>query len=104
MRALQHMVNIRVTVRNDIGRLTNRLTSELKNYYPQALDWFTKKDTLLFCDFLDRWPTPRQARNARKSTLERFFHSHNVRRKQTIDTRITAIKAHPVIVARRKKS
>ena len=36
--------------------LTNRMTSYLKNYYPQVLDWFGEKDTVVFCDFfLAKW-------------------------------------------------
>ncbi len=92
MRSLQQMVEARATVRGDIVRVTNRLTSGLKNYFPQVLDWFAKKDTRLFCDFLRRWPTPQQARKARKSTLERFFRDHNVRYARVIEQRIAAIK------------
>ncbi len=93
MRALQQMVEARVMVRGDIVRLTNRLTSALKNYYPQVLEWFTKKDTRVFCNFLLRWPTPGQAKKARNSTLERFFRDHNVRYANIIEQRISAIKA-----------
>lgn len=92
MRSLQQMVEARATVRGDIVRVTNRLTSGLKNYFPQVLEWSAKKDTQLFCDFLRRWPTPQQARNARKRTLERFFREHNVRYTSTIEKRIAAIK------------
>ena len=93
MRALQQMVEHRGTIRGDIARISNRLTSALKNYYPQALDWFAKKDTQLFCHFLLRWPTPGQAKKARITTLERFFRDHNVRYANTIERRLNAIKA-----------
>ena len=33
----------------------------------------------MFCDFLQRWPTLKAAQQARRTTLERFFHEHNVR-------------------------
>ncbi len=37
MRALQQLVASRRRLVGDKGRITNRLTSALKNYYPQAL-------------------------------------------------------------------
>lgn len=92
MRCLQQMVESRAMLRGDIVRTTNRLASALKNYFPQVLQWFTKKDTRLFCDFMRRWPTPQQASKARKSTLERFFRDHNVRYTRTIEKRVNAIK------------
>jgi hypothetical protein len=73
--------------------ITNRLTNALKQYYPQALDWFEHKDTLIFCDFLNRWPTLRQVKQARQSTLESFFHQHNVRRAYLIERCIQGIRS-----------
>lgn len=92
MRALEQLVEMRRRLVDDQTRLTNRLTSALKNYFPQALEWFADKASLLFCDFLTRWPTVKAARQARRSTLERFFHEHNVRRPALIEQRIDAIK------------
>ena len=37
--------------------LTNRLTSLLKQYFPQALDWVGTLDSRQGCDFLRKWPT-----------------------------------------------
>ena len=56
MRALEPLVEHRRRVVGDKVRLTNRLTSTLKNYFPQALQWFQDKDTLVFCDFLAAGP------------------------------------------------
>lgn len=92
MRALEQLVEMRRRLVDDQTRLTNRLTSALKNYFPQALEWFADKASLLFCDFLTRWPTVKAARQARRSTLERFFHEHNVRRPALIEQRIDTIK------------
>jgi transposase len=78
---------------DDQTRITNRLSSALKNYFPQVLQWFEHKDNLMFCDFLQRWPTPKSLRQARRATLERFFHEHNVRRPALIAQRIDAMKA-----------
>lgn len=93
MRALQQLVQHRRNLVGDKVRITNRLTSSLKNYFPQALQWFSDKDTIIFCDFLSRWATLKTAQRARKSTLERFFQQHNVRYDQVIQKRITQIKA-----------
>ncbi len=97
MRALKQLINTRIMLRGDITRVTNRLTSASKNYYPQVLDWFADKDTRLFCDFLLRWPTSAQAKKARRSTLERFLRAHNVRRANVIKNRIDAINSLTVM-------
>jgi transposase len=77
MRLLCQLVEMRRTLIQDKVRLTNRLTAALKNYYPQALELFEDKDTLIFCDFLEKWPTLQNARQARRDVLERFFKDHN---------------------------
>jgi transposase len=92
MRALEQFVEMRRRLVDDQTRITNRLTSALKNYYPQPLQWFADKDSILFCDFLQRWPTLKAAHQARRATLERFFHEHNVRQPKLIEQRIDAIK------------
>jgi hypothetical protein len=69
MRALAQLVEHRRRVVGDKVRITNRLTSTLKNYFPQVLQWFPDKDTVIFCDFLSRWPTLKAAQLARRSPL-----------------------------------
>jgi transposase len=93
MRALITLVEQRRDLVNDRVRITNRLRNALKQYYPQMLEWFEHIDTLLFCDFLTRWPTLTQVKRARKRTLERFFHAHNMRFSHVLDARLKAIKA-----------
>jgi transposase len=80
-------------VGGDKVRLTNRLTSTLKNYFPHVLPWFHEKDTAIFCDFRAQWPTLKAAQLARRSTLERFCHAHHVRYADIIAQRIHAIKS-----------
>jgi transposase len=79
MRALSQLVEHRRRLIGERVRITNRLTSTLKNYFPQVLAWFPNKETRLFCDFLTGWPTLKAAQLARRSTLERFFRQHHVR-------------------------
>ncbi len=93
MRTLMTLVEQRRRLMNDRVRITNRLRNALKQYYPQALEWFDRIDTLLFCDFIKRWPSLAQARRARKATLEKFFREHNMNRKALLERRMTAIKS-----------
>src|ERR671936_1310906 len=93
MRALTQLVEHRRRVVGDKVRMTNRLTSTLKNYFPHVLQWFPDKDTPIFCDFLSRWPTLKAVQLARRSTLETFFRDHHVRYADVIAQRIQAIKS-----------
>jgi len=92
MRTLATLVEQRRTLVDDKNRITNRLRVALKQYYPQTLEWFDHIDTPLFCDFLTRWPTLLQVKRARKSTLRKFFHEHNMRFKRVLEQRLIAIK------------
>ncbi len=93
MRTLVSLVEQRRRLVDDRVRTTNRLRDTLKQYYPQALEWFDRIDTSLFCDFIERWPTLVQVKRARTTTLQRFFHQHNLRRAHLLDTRLSSIKA-----------
>ncbi len=91
MRTLTTMVEQRRCLVNDQIRITNRLRSALKQYYPQVLEWFEHIDTLLFCAFVKRWPTLTQAKRARANTLRRFFHEHHMYREGVLVHRRQAI-------------
>jgi transposase len=93
MRVLQQLVEQRRMLVDDVRRLTNRITNALKQYFPQPLEWFKDKDTLVFCDFLTSWPTLKQAQRARNSRLSAFFHEHNVRYPHIVEARIRAIRS-----------
>jgi hypothetical protein len=70
---------------------TNSIIGHLKNYYPQVLDWVAEKDSLLFIDLLQCWPTLDQIKCARTGTLKMFMHQHNERKPELIESRINAI-------------
>ena len=91
MRALAQLVEHRRRLVADRVRMTNRLTSTLKTYFPQVLQWFPNKETRLFCDFVSQWPTLKAAQLARRRTLERFFHQHHVYGEQPLNERLEAI-------------
>lgn len=93
MRTLHCMVEQRRRLVGDVGCCTNRLCDALKQYYPQALEWFPQRDSIVFCDFLVRWPTLARVKLARKATLEAFLNEHNVRGAKRVEERIAAIKA-----------
>jgi transposase len=77
MRELLSLVEQRRRLVDDKTRLINRLSAALKQYFLQALDWFEQHDTVLFCNFLTRWPTLIQVKRARKASLEAFL-SHTM--------------------------
>jgi transposase len=91
MRALATMVEQRRRLVGERIRITNRLRCAMKEYYPQVLEWFDDIDTLLFCEFVKRWPTLTQARRARANTLRRHFHEHHLYREDVIERRLQAI-------------
>jgi transposase len=93
LRKLHLLVEHRRQLVADKVRLTNRLCAALKQYYPQPLEWFEKLDTILFCEFIKRWPTLRKVQSARSSTLERFFHEHHMYRKDVQQRRLEGISA-----------
>jgi len=93
MRTLVSLVEQRRRLVNDRVRTTNRLRNTLKQYYPQALEWFDRIDTPLFCAFIERWPTLAQVKRARRTTLQSFFHQHNMRSAGVLDARLSSIRA-----------
>ena len=93
MRTLTTLVEQRRCLVDDKIRLTNRLRNTLKQYYPQALEWFDRIDTALFCDFIGRWPTLTKIKRARPATVETFFRQRNMRFAHVIETRLQSIRS-----------
>lgn len=77
-------------------RLTNRITTALKNFYPQVLKWFEDKDTQVFCEFLSQYPDLPSAQAASADELSQFFRLHKVIRRSAIERRIAQIRASGV--------
>lgn len=92
MRSLSQLVEYRRNLVQDSVNLSNKITATLKNYYPQALEWFKEKDTFIFCDFISKWPSLALVKRAKKQTLLNFFNSHNSHYAQVNDARILSIK------------
>jgi transposase len=69
----------------------NRITSWLKFYFPQALDWAGDLSSAMGCDFLMKWPTLQTLKKARPATIRTFYTSHHSRNSKLIDQRIDQI-------------
>lgn len=92
-RKLQALCEQRRKVVNQRVALTNRLTSLLKQYFPQALEWIGDVASVQACDFLTQWPTLAAVQKARPSTVQRFYQAHNCRKASVIAARLAAIPA-----------
>ena len=72
--------------------ITNRLQAQLKAYFPQALACLGDNlATRMAADFLLKWPDLASLQRARRDTVRRFFHAHNVRRADRIEQRLDLI-------------
>ena len=91
-RTLRYLVEHRRRLVGDRTRISNRLTSLLKCYFPQLLSWFPDLATVLVCDFLLRWPALERLRGVKRTTLLNFFRAHHSVRSDTIEKRLAAIK------------
>lgn len=76
IRCLRLLVEQRRKLVDDRTRWLNRLTQQLKEYFPQVLECFGEIACGAALEFLRRWPTLQKAQRARRRTLERFFRSH----------------------------
>ncbi len=92
MRKLMYLVEQRRKIVGDKRRFVNRLINTLKQYYPQPLEWFCHRDTVLFCKFISKWPNLQSLKRARTKTVESFLYAHNSRSKKRIDYLVNGIK------------
>lgn len=90
-RKLQLLCEQRRKVINQRVVLTNRITSLLKQYFPQALDWVGEISSIQGCDFLTNWPELKAVQRARKERLRKFYRIHNCRNASLIEQRIAEI-------------
>jgi transposase len=90
-RTLQALCEQRRKLVNQRVAVTNRMTSLLKQYFPQALDWVGDVASRQGCDFLKKWPTLASVQRARPRALRTFYQQHNCRTAGVIDERIRQI-------------
>jgi transposase len=101
-RKLAHLVAARRKLVDRRTRLSNELTSLLKNFYPQALALTGEKRYAPLClDFLTRWPELALLQKARPQTVQTFYYKHQVRRAEVIAARLALIaQARPLTTDR----
>lgn len=101
-RSLVRLVEARRKAVNQRTQLVQRLTAELKGYFPQALDWAGEDLTsAMAIAFLRRWPTLQAVRRARPETLRRFYSQHHCRSVDLINARLKQIRtAVPLVTDR----
>jgi hypothetical protein len=90
-RKLQALCEQRWKLVNQRVALTNRLTSLLTQYFPQALEWVGDLASGQACDFRTQWPTLAAVQRARATTLRQFYRAHNCRKADVIEARLAAI-------------
>jgi len=90
-RTLRLHVEHRREMVNERSRLTNRVKSVLKCYFPQGLRWAGDLGSRQACDFLSAWPSLEAVTEAGQSALREFYTKHGCKRK-TIDQRLKEIR------------
>jgi transposase len=97
-RRVQNLVEERRKLVDEKTAQSNRLTSYLKIYFPQMLDWFEDLDTEMVCELLELWPTLEELQQVSPEELRKFFHEHHSRKEELIERRIQEIgQAKPAI-------
>jgi transposase len=96
-RKLQTLCEQRRKLVNQRVALHNRITSLLKQYFPQALDWIGDLSSPQSCDFLESWPTLDAVQHLSPETLRSFYRRHNCRKASVISQRLDQIaRARPL--------
>ena len=87
-RTLTLLVQYRRDLVDKGTRLTNQLSSLLKLYYPQALQWAGDLTTVQACEFLQRWPSLEKVQRTAPSKLRQFYQAHGCRKADLISERL----------------
>jgi transposase len=92
-RALSRLAELRRKSVDERTKLLQRLTAELKGYYPQAIDLAGEDLTApMALAFLRNWPSLPELKRAREQTLRRFYVQHHCRSVAKIDARLKQIR------------
>src|SRR5262244_4671079 len=96
-RTLQLLTEGRRKLVEDMTALTNQLTSVLKTYYPQALDWAGDLSSEQACSFLEKWPTLADLQKSRPFRIREFYEKYGRPPRDVLDERVTQMeKAQPL--------
>jgi len=97
-RRVQNLVEERRNLVDEKTAQTNRLTNQLKMYFPQMLEWFEQLDTGLVCALLEQWPTLEELQKVPPARLRTFFRKHHCHYPELIERRMVGIQqAMPAI-------
>lgn len=91
IRLLLQLVEQRRLLVEDKRRFVNRLINTLKQYYPQPLEWFSHRDSSLFCELIIRWPSLQQLKRARSDTVRHFMNARGGPAVAYTEQRVTSI-------------
>ena len=91
IRELQALVEKRLPWVEEKTAQTNRITDQMKLYYPQILHWFEGVDSPLVAAFWQRWPRREHVQAEDPEPLRAFFRQHHSGSQQRIEERIQAI-------------
>jgi transposase len=97
-RRVQNLVEERRNLVDEKTAQTNRLTNQLKMYFPQMLEWFEQLDTGLVCALLEQWPTLEELQKVPPARLRTFFRKQRCHYPQLVERRLVGIQqAMPAI-------
>ncbi|CFU95221.1 Transposase [Yersinia pseudotuberculosis] len=91
IRLLQQLVEQRRLQVEDKRRFVNRLINTLKQYYPQPLEWFSHRDSSLFCELIIRWPSLQQLKRPRGDSVHHFINTKGGRAVVSTEQRVASI-------------
>ena len=97
-RRVQNLVEERRNLVDEKTAQSNRLTNQLKMYFPQMLEWFEQLDTELVCALLEQWPTLEELQKVPAARLRTFFRKQRCHYPELVERRIVGIQqAMPAI-------
>jgi transposase len=91
-RQIQMLGEHRRTLVEDRTALTNRLTSLLKQSFPQALEWAGELSKPRACEFLRRWPSLHAVQQAHRSQVRHFYLQYGGRDINSLDNWLDQIR------------
>ena len=90
-RTLQLLTEGRRKLVEDMTALTNQLTSVLKTYYPQALEWAGPLGSEQACAFLEKWPTLMELQKSRPFRIREFYQKYGRPSREVLNERMNQI-------------
>lgn len=93
-RAIFFLADGRRKAVDERSKLTNRLRSTLKMYFPQAIELIGGSlYSTMALDFLYKWPELSALQRAKQKTIQNFFTTHNSRSSNLINERLAIVES-----------